>query len=52
MNQTDKKCPNCGMNMGTDGRTYFCKGCGLEIPRIKHLKKPKKKSHQRIQEEQ
>lgn len=40
---SDKKCPNCKMSMKTDGKTYWCPGCGTEIPRVRHDKKRPKK---------
>jgi tRNA(Ile2) C34 agmatinyltransferase TiaS len=40
--QSDKRCPNCKTIMNSDGRTYYCPECGLEIQRIRHAKKPKK----------
>jgi tRNA(Ile2) C34 agmatinyltransferase TiaS len=55
MYQSDKRCPNCKLLMNSDGRTYYCPGCGVEIQRIKHLKKPKKwayRTARNIREEQ
>jgi tRNA(Ile2) C34 agmatinyltransferase TiaS len=47
---SDKRCPNCKTMMASDGGTYYCPGCGIEIPRIRHAKKPKKIGHRTMRD--